>query len=256
MLAVGKYADAAKAARAALEKRPKDLVARTVLARTLEERGKRKEALVEYDKVVEVYNKGDARRRRDPLRGRSGDPRDVAVPEPGRRHAAGRAQPACQAPEEESRRTSTPSCSWPRPGARTGGASAQAKANKYVKQIITQNTEIPEARVLRAKTALMFYNQGAALKDLERAHSAPTRSSCPALTLKAAIHIGNGDYDNAKKHLDKAIEVNPNQQGGTRSVLAAFHYIRGDRDGVREAAQGRARLRPDLRRLLPHVRRS
>jgi tetratricopeptide (TPR) repeat protein len=56
LLVTGKHDVATLAARAALEARPNDLVARGVLAETLEERGQRKEALAEYDKIIQAYN--------------------------------------------------------------------------------------------------------------------------------------------------------------------------------------------------------
>ena len=40
--------------------------------------------------------------------------------------------------------------------------------------------------------------------------------------------MGNGDYDEARKSLDKALAINPTHKYA-RSVLAALHYIRGDK---------------------------
>jgi len=226
MLRLGKVDLAATAARAALSERPNDLVARTVLGQALEERGRRKEALAEYDRVVATYN--------------TSDPESVEIPFVG--YAAVRATWLSPNPADDMIQAAIDLVSrhvraHPEDldaklqladvfGA-DRGSKAQAIALRYLNQILKQNSEVAEARVARARTALMFWQQQKALKDLERALDT-NPNLVRALSLKAAIHIGNGDYEQAKKHLDKALEVNPADKE-TRSVLAAFHWIRGNK---------------------------
>lgn len=225
LFAMGRHEAAAAAARAALEKRPNDLVARTALGMTFEERGRRKEALAEYDKVVEYYNANDT------------DPAETTwVAE-----AAVRATWLSPNPADDMYQASI--------GLLQGhlkkhpedtdaklvlgeifrqnrGAQGQALAGKYFSQVLKENSEVPEARVGRARKALMFYQQSAALKELARAlETNPNLVS--ALSTKAEIHIGNGDYERGKKALAKALKVNPRDKEA-RSIKAALHYILGE----------------------------
>ena len=224
LLAMGKVEEAETGARKALARRSDDLVARSILAQAHEVRGRRTEALAEYDKIIATYN--------------TSDPEPVELPFVG--HAAIRAtwlspnpaddmiQPAINLlsryvkkhPEDLDVKLQLAEV-W----ASDRGADAQAVARRYLRQILKQNTEIAEARVLLARTALMFYQQQAALRELEAA-LATNPKLVSALSLKASIHIGNGDYGQARKLLDRALAVNPVDKE-TRSVVAALHWIEG-----------------------------
>jgi tetratricopeptide (TPR) repeat protein len=227
MLALGRTDEAESAARAALERQPQDLVARTILGETLETRGRRKEALEAYDKVIAAYN--------------NSDPQPVELPFVG--HAAVRATWLSPNPADDMIQGAISLLSryvkahpddldvklqlaevW----AADRGAQAQAVAQKLLRQVLSENTEIAEARVLRARVALLFYQQEAALKDLSAALDT-NPSLVEAHALKAAIHIGNGDYDRARTHLDKALAVNPVDRE-SRSILAALYWIQGKKD--------------------------
>jgi tetratricopeptide (TPR) repeat protein len=227
LLAVGKHDAAATAARAALKERPNDLVARTVLGMTMEERGRRDEALAEYDKVVETYN--------------TSDPVPAEIPWVG--HAAIRATWLSPNPADDMITVAAKMLSryvkdnpedldaklqLAEVFRADRGSEGQSVAGKYFRQILTENTEVAEARVGQARIALMFYKQGAALKALDRAlQTNPNLVS--ALTVKAMIHVGNGDYERARKALKKALEVNPVDKEA-RAVQAALHWIRGRKE--------------------------
>jgi tetratricopeptide (TPR) repeat protein len=227
LLATGQHDVAITAARAALEARPEDLVARGALAQALEARGRRKEALAAYDQIVKAYN--------------SGDPHPTEIPWVA--HAAVRAtwlsdNPADDMIQGAVKLVSTYLRKYPDAldvklqlaelFRADRGSKGQATANKYYEQILKENTEVAEARVGRAKVALVFYKQREALRELSRAlETNPNLVAAHALA--AAIHVGNGDYERAEKHIEKALAVDPSDKE-TRSVKAALHWIRGERE--------------------------
>ncbi len=226
MFALGRHEAAETAARAGLQERPNDLVTRTALAISLEERGRRKEALAEYDKVVAHYNGNDVQ---------DAEWRWVA-------HAAVRAtwlspniaddmfQEAIgllekylkKQPEDLDAKLALAELFRS-----NRGASGQARAGSLYTQILKENTEVAEARVGRARSALIFYQQSVALKELDRAlETNPHLVS--ALAVKASIHIGNGDYERGGKMLARALQVDPRNKEAL-SIKAALAWIRGDK---------------------------
>ncbi len=235
LLTTGEHQVAGTAARAALETNPSNMVARCVLAQTLEERGRRKEALAEYDKVVAQYNKM--------IRGgEEVESDDTALPYVA--HAAIRAtwlspnasddmlNPAVrllgkylkQDPDDfdvkyqlaEVYRSDR-------------GPKGQSRARKHYTEILKANSEFADARVGIARTDLVFYQQSKALEGLKRA-LVTNPNHVPALALTAAINTSNGDYVAARKALDQALKINPTHKEA-RAVKAALLYIRGDTAG-------------------------
>lgn len=224
--ATGQYDVLITAARAAAEKQPDNLVARVWLARGLETLGRRKEALAEYDKVIAHYNGNDVQAIEHPFVAfaavratwLSPNPSDDLIP-----NALKLLDRYLRDHDDDL----DAKLQLARVYQADRGARSQSLANKFFDQILKANTEVAEARVGRARSSLMFYRQSQALKDLDRA-LATNPNLVPALTLKASIHVGNGDYERAEKALDRAHEVNPNSKHG-RSVRAALHWIRGEK---------------------------
>ncbi len=226
LLETGQHEVAAMSAQAALKERPDDLVARAVLAETLEERGRRKEALEQYDKVVEAYNKGDPQPAEIPWVVKSAVRATWLSPNLSDDMLPG-AIKLVQRYLENHPEDLDAKLQLAELFQSSRGNRSQSLAGKYYRQVLKENTEVAEARVGDARRMLIFYRQSAALKQLDRAlDTNPYLVSAHAL--KAAIHVGNGDYKRAEKHLAKAKAVNPNDKY-TRSVEAGLHWIRGNK---------------------------
>ncbi|MDJ0975986.1 MAG: tetratricopeptide repeat protein [Planctomycetota bacterium] len=228
---LGRTDEMEAAARAALAKDEGDLVALAGLGMALEERGKREEALAAYDKIVNAYNKA--------IRAGASVPRS-AVPIVA--HAGERATwlspnsaddlltPVLRMmrryenehPDDQDVRLQIAEL-W----RSDQGPNGQSQARKQFRLLLKDNSELPAARVGQARTDLVFYNQTGAMKQLKRA-LVTNPNYVPALAVKAAIHVGNGDYKNADKTIASALKINPNHKE-TRAVKAALTYIRGDK---------------------------
>lgn len=225
--ATGQYETLMTAARASLETQADNLVARTWLARGLETTGRRKEALAEYDKVVAHYNANDVRGIEHPFVAFAA----VRVTWLSPNQADDLIPNALKLLDRHLRKNEDDldaKLQLARVYQADRGARSQSLANKFFQQILKANTEVAEARVGRARSSLLFYRQSAALRDLSRAlETNPNLVS--ALELKAAIHVGNGDYDNADKTLARALKINPRAKQA-RAVKAALHWIRGETD--------------------------
>ncbi len=109
------------------------------------------------------------------------------------------------------------------------GTKTLAKANTvYRQRLLKHNSELAHARVGLARTLLVFWQEGRAIEELERALKT-NPNLVEALSLLAAIHVGDGYYDRAEKLLDRALAVNPTDRH-TRAVKAARAWIMGDRE--------------------------
>jgi tetratricopeptide (TPR) repeat protein len=200
-------------------------VARAALASALESRGRRQEALAEYDRVIAAYNEADPR------------PEELACVA----EAAVRATRLSANPADDMLRGA------PRLlGARLEkdpsdvdallalgdlwqsyrGRDGQAKAGTYYQKILSENPEIAEARVGLARIALLFYDQGRATELCTRA-LATNPSLVPAMNLLARVHVGDGDYEKADAMWERARAVNPRDKEA-RAVRAARLRIGGD----------------------------
>jgi len=222
----GRVAAAETKARAALAKQPNDLVAGVALGMALEERGRRKDALAAYDAVLTYYNGNDTKEDATPWVARAAVRATWLSPNP----ADDMYQDALKLmqrfvkkhPEDLDAKLQFAELLRANRGVR-----GQSLAGRLYTEILKENSEVAEARVGRARSALIFYQQGTALKQLARAlETNPNLVS--ALAVKAAIHIGNGDYKRGREALDRALKVNPNDKE-TLSVAAALHWIRGEK---------------------------
>ena len=227
LAALGRVDEVLTAARAALATRPDDLVARTWLGVALELRGRRKEALEAYDLVVAHYNEHDPLPQEVPSVARAAVRATWLSPNPADDMIPGALKllekHLKKNPEDLDAKLQLADVYQSARGTRS-----QSLASKFYGQVLKENSEIAEARVGRARSALLFYQQGAALQDLDRALATNPRL-VSALSLKAAIHIGNGDYERAQEALDAALKVNPTDNE-SRSVQAALHWIQGRKD--------------------------
>jgi tetratricopeptide (TPR) repeat protein len=228
---LGRLDEAEAEARKVLEKRPRDVAALCVLARTLEERGRREDALAEYDKVIAAWNGSDPAPHEIPLVGRaavratwlSANPGDDLIPDALR--IVG--EYLREHPDDHDA-----VLEYAEVFRADQGQQGQSTARKYYAQVLKANSEVAQARVGLARTDLVFYQQDKAVQGLERALQTNPKF-VPALALLAAIHVGNGDYDKAETHIGKALEVNPRDRE-TLSVKAALHFIRGEEAAFEE----------------------
>lgn len=225
--ALGRTDESITAARAILARHADDIVAHTWLGVALEERGRREDALAQYDKVVALYNGGTPAPEELPCVARaavratwlSPNPADDMIPAALRlldrylrKHPDDLDAKLQLAEVYQSDR----------------GARSQSLARKFYGQVLKENSEVAAARVGLARTDLMFYQQAQARRELERALETNPHL-VPALALLASIHVGNGDYGRAEKRLGQALAVDP-QDRKTLSIQAALHWIRGQRD--------------------------
>ncbi|MDA1194940.1 MAG: tetratricopeptide repeat protein [Planctomycetota bacterium] len=214
------------AARAASAANGANLIARSWLARGLEVQGRRAEALAEYDAIIAHYNGNDVTVEEAPVVAHAAVRATWLSP-----NAADDMIPTALKLLDRHLRAHEDDLDAKLQLAEVyqadRGSKSQSLANKFYDQILKANTEVAEARVGRSRSALMFYKQGDALQDLARALET-NPNLVGALELKAAIHVGNGDYEQAEKHLAHALSVNASAQGA-RSVQAALHWIRGEK---------------------------
>jgi tetratricopeptide (TPR) repeat protein len=234
LFTLGKSEEAERLARTVLGERPDDLVARTVLGMALEERGRREEALREYDAVVAAFNKADVPGEALPYVSRaairatwlSPNPKDDMIPE-----ALSLLVKRIQAEPVNHDLVLQYANVW----LEDRGKKGQSTASKYFRQALKENEELAEARVGLAQVALVFYQQDQAMQMLERALETNPRL-VPALTLLASINVGNGDYEKADTLLARALAVNPTDKR-TRAVKAARLWIGGDKAGFEALKQ-------------------
>jgi tetratricopeptide (TPR) repeat protein len=223
---LGRHDEALAAATAALADRPDDLVARDARARALEERGRRAEALAEYDRVIAAYNEGS--------------PPDAEIPAVV--HAALRATWLSQNAADDlvlsalkilsKRIEAEPEnvdllLALADVYQANRGSKGQGIAQKHYKKILDQNHAVVEARVGLARSLLLFYDEAGAASQCRKALDV-NPSFVPAMSVLAAIHVGDGDYDKADGLWDRAKKVNPRDKEA-RSVRAARLLIGGDR---------------------------
>lgn len=231
-LTTGNLHGAQSAAQLLIESDADDLIALGALGQVYEEQGKREEALAAYDKVVIGYNRlidgkqeyhpaivpvaAHAAERVTWLSPNLADDLLPVTVRTLRRYTRANPQDLDALVQLADLFRSDTS------------VDGQSKARKEYRLILKQNSELAAARVGQARTDLVFWNQPAALKQIKRALLA-NPSYVPALAVKAAIHVGNGDYKGADTALKKALGVNPRDKE-SRAVKAALHLIRGKRE--------------------------
>lgn len=223
--ALARHDEARSAAEAWLAEHPADLPARVLLGWAAEARGQRAAAYAAYEAVVKAYQP------------RTTDPEDVpwvAEAALGATRAStsqgvdlkqdvldllGRY--AADHPDDLDARFALAEV-W----REDRGPRGQSRARKELRALLEDNSEYADARVAIARTDLVFWQQNAALKQLDRALATNPRH-VEALALRAAIRVGNGDYDQARADLAAAAEVAPRDKE-VRAVRAALAAVVGD----------------------------
>lgn len=239
LLELGRLDEAEALARSLLASTPTHLVARTVLGRVLEERGRRKEALEAYDAVVAAYAKVDVQAAELPFVAAaairatwlSPNPADDMLPDALRLLGE-----RVKAEPGDLDLLLQYASVW----LEDRGKNGQSTARKYFTQALKENEELADARVGLARVALVFYQQDQALQQLDRALQSNARH-VPALALLASVHVGNGDYEKAEALLARALAVNPSSKEA-RAVRVALLTITGK---AAEAAELAARVLAD-----------
>ena len=218
--------------RARLETHPSDVTALWGLGQAHEERGRQKEALAVYDQITQLYNTAV----------RAGEKKTWSAP---------RLYVVARAAERATWLSDNPADDMLNQGLRLlaelveedpqnlearlaiaelyradAGPRGQSRARKAFKILLKANTEVPDAYVGLAWTDLVFYNQSGALKNLSRALGI-NKNHVEALALRAAINVGNGDYDEAAQNLERALAIEPTDKYA-RTVKAAMLYITGE----------------------------
>lgn len=232
---LSRHDELATAAQAATQRDPKDVVAWVYLGAALEGRGKRKEALAAYDKVVELHNARALQKTDVPWVARAAVRATWLSPLGGDDMIDG-ANKMLQRYVRDNPDDIDALFAIAEFFRADRGSRGQSRASKSLRTLVRQNSEHPDARVARARIALVFYKQSDALRELERARRVNPNHP-EALAVEAAIHIGNGYYDRAVKMLDRAQKVAPNDRYA-RSVRAAMHWIRGDKAAFETEREG------------------
>ncbi len=224
---VGDWASLEKAASAAAKADAKDVMARVFLSEVHEEFGRRKEALAVLDQVLEAYNGEQTIPSDNPWVARAAERATWLSPKPGDdmlQQALGLMQRYVKDHESDTDATLQLADLF----RSDKGVQGQSTAAKYYQRLLKQNSELAIARVGLAHTQLVFYKQSQALKGLTRALQTNPKL-VPALALKAKIHVGDGDYDDAEKLIKRAQAVDPENKD-VNSIKAALHYIRGEQE--------------------------
>ncbi|MFM8385566.1 MAG: tetratricopeptide repeat protein [Planctomycetia bacterium] len=239
LLELGRLDEAESLARSLLASTPTHLVARTVLGRVLEERGRRKEALEAYDAVVAAYAKVDVQAAELPFVAAAAIRATWLSPNPGDDMLPDALRLLGERVKAEPGDLDL-LLQYASVWLEDRGKNGQSTARKYFTQALKENEELADARVGLARVALVFYQQDQALQQLDRALQSNARH-VPALALLASVHVGNGDYEKAEALLARALAVNPSSKEA-RAVRVALLTITGK---AAEAAELAARVLAD-----------
>jgi tetratricopeptide (TPR) repeat protein len=225
---LGRHDEAATAAAAAIAANPDDVVARTMRGLLLEDRGRRTEALAEYDAVVAAYNAKDPRPEELSWVAQAAIRATWLSTNPADDMLLG-AQKVLKRRIEADETDVDALLVYADLLQSQRGQDSQKNAGKYYKQVLDANPEIAEARVGLAKVALVFGGDDQATTLCRRA-LATNPNLVPALNVLAKIHVGDGDYEKADEMWKRASAVDPTDKEA-RAVRAARLFITGDRAG-------------------------
>ncbi|MCC7138413.1 MAG: tetratricopeptide repeat protein [Planctomycetes bacterium] len=228
LLRLGRLDEALSVATAAIAEHPDDLVARTVRGQVLEARGRRKEALADFDQVIAAYNARDPRPEEIPSVATAALRATRLSPNAADDLTMGALNLLKQRIEAEPEDVDL-LLAFADVYRANPGTQGQSIAGKYYKKVLDQNPMVAEARVGQARIALVFYRQDQAVQACRTALQV-NQNLVPAMNVLAAIHVGDGDYDQADAMWERARKVNALDKEA-RSVRAARLYITGDRAG-------------------------
>ncbi|MBT8404091.1 MAG: tetratricopeptide repeat protein [Gemmatimonadetes bacterium] len=240
LLARGRWDEAAAAfGRAEAGGAPDALTARVRSAEMLYRRGRRAEAFEVFDSFIDIYNRG-ARLDAEDLMAVA-----TAVSYLGQR-AHVLFQDALRAFDE----ATAADPGDPRPRIAVGDlflAKYEApSAHDSYRSVLAADAGHPDALLGEAR-ALIFDGSPGAMTLIDQALNR-NPNHVGARVFLARQRLRTEDYDRAREEIDRALEVNPRSLEAL-SVLAAIHYLQGDRtayDRVRDRALALNPAYPDL----------
>ena len=228
---VGDWSSIEKAATEAAKANPTDVMARVVLSDVHEEFGRRDKALAVLDEVLQAYNNESTSTADIPWVARAAE-RATWLSDKPDDDMLTQAQGLMQKYIKEHEDDTDAILQYADLFRSDKGMQGQSSAAKHYKRLLKENSEIAIARVGLAYTQLVFYKQSQALKGLARALQT-NPNLVPALALKAQIHVGDGDYEDAEALIQRAHAVDPDNKD-VNAIEAALHYIRGDQKRYEE----------------------
>jgi len=220
LAARGKDAQAEAAFRRAISGGAGDrLTAEVNLAELLLRRGRVDDAMVRFDRFIDIYNGANGQLDAQGLVAVGRAVHHLAVGNPALYQDALRAfdEAGAKAPD------------WLEPRVRAGELFLEkyqsSEAQQEFAEVLAVNPRDPEA-LLGVARALEFDGTGGAGERVAAALDVNPRS-VPAHTLLARLNVTRGDYERARREASSALEVDPNSLEAL-SVLAAIDYLAGD----------------------------